>query len=116
VYCKKSNLHQAETEFSQLVDLAASGDEILIAGSGNRLPIGLLWIQGQDPSPEGFFAGVEFSFSLHLTSNLPLFPLHWLLDLRVCRTAAANRFLWASKLQLDYHPDLRSTDRRRCRG
>jgi antitoxin (DNA-binding transcriptional repressor) of toxin-antitoxin stability system len=37
VHCKKLNFHQAETEFSQLVDLAASGDEILIAGSGKPI-------------------------------------------------------------------------------
>ena len=37
VYCKKLNLHQAEAEFSQLVDLAASGDEILIARSGQPI-------------------------------------------------------------------------------
>jgi hypothetical protein len=66
VHCKKLNFHQAETEFSQLVDLAASGDEILIAGSGNRLPIGLLWIQGQDPRGLLCRSGVSVLVTSHV--------------------------------------------------
>lgn len=34
----KVNIHQAKTQFTPLVDLAASGEEIIIAKSGQPLP------------------------------------------------------------------------------
>ena len=36
---RKVNIHQAKTQFSRLVDLAASGEEIIIATSERRLPL-----------------------------------------------------------------------------